>query len=54
MANGARLVWTVDPVSQTVDVFMNGRHVSELGKADRLDGGGILPDFSCAVSEFFD
>jgi Uma2 family endonuclease len=53
MTNGARLVWTVDPVSQTVDVFMDGRHVSELGKSDRLDGGSILPGFSCAVSEFF-
>ena len=53
MTHGARLVWAVDPVSQTVDVFMDGRHVSELGMTDRLEGGTALPEFSCLVSELF-
>jgi hypothetical protein len=47
-------VYVPTPNSEEPDVFMDGRHVSECGKADRLDGGVVLPGFSCAVSEFFD
>ncbi len=50
---GTRLVWVVDPENRTVEVASSLDAVVTLHKAERLDGGEILPEFSIAVSDLF-
>lgn len=52
-AAGATLVWIVDPVKRTVEVFEDGRTAATLGEDDALDGGDRLPGFRCQVRRFF-
>ena len=54
LANGVLIVWTVDPDARTVDVYRAGFPVVTLADGDSLDGGDVLPGFSCAVSDIFD
>ena len=51
--NGVRLVWAVHPRNRTVDVYVNDVPVITLAENDTLDGGEVLPGFSCRVSEIF-
>ena len=51
---GARMVWTAEPRSRSVDVYRPNEPVLRLSENDALDGGEVLPGFSCAVSEIFD
>jgi Uma2 family endonuclease len=49
---GTRLVWVVDPESQTIAVHTpNDTHT--LGVSDTLDGGDVLPGFSLPVRYIF-
>jgi Uma2 family endonuclease len=50
---GTRLVWVVNPRSRTVAVHAPGADVGVLRENDVLDGRGVLPGFSCPVSEIF-
>ena len=50
---GVRLVWAVYPDTRTIDVHRPGSAVVTLGEADTLDGGDVLPGFTCAVSAIF-
>jgi Uma2 family endonuclease len=50
---GVSLVWVVDPPSRTVDVYVRGAPIICREATDRIDGGDVLPGFSCQVSEFF-
>ena len=52
--NGVRLVWVGFPDERMVDVYPAGGAVFTLGEGDTLDGGDVLPGFSCAVSDVFD
>ncbi len=52
-AAGVRLVWIVDPKSQTIAVFSSPQESVELGEKDSLDGGDVLPGFSLAIAELF-
>jgi Uma2 family endonuclease len=54
LAAGSQLVWVVDPDEELVMVFASGHQVQVLGPDDTLDGGDVLPGFSCKVSEFFE
>lgn len=47
------LVWLVDPETKTVMVYNGNMRGLELGDDDLLDGGSVLPGFSCKVSELF-
>jgi Uma2 family endonuclease len=47
------LVWLVDPEARTVTVYRGSMRGTELDEADDLDGGDVLPGFSCKVAEFF-
>jgi len=50
--SGVKAVWIADPKSKTVRVVtVNGAAVLKNG--DTLDGGELLPGFTCKVSDFF-
>ena len=54
LSHGARLVWVVHPDTRTVDVHRAAGAVSTIGQEGDLDGGDVLPGFSCSLSEVFD
>lgn len=47
------LVWVVNVVSRTVEVYTPGQPVKILGVDDTLDGGDVLPGFTLNVRDFF-
>ena len=49
-----QLVWYIDPRKRTVRVFTSPDDVTELGEADTLDGGDVLPGFAVEVARLFD
>ena len=51
---GVRLVLLIDPDVRTVTVMPQDGPSQTLTDADTLDGGDVLPGFSCAVSDIFD
>jgi Uma2 family endonuclease len=51
---GIQLVWVVDPVRRTVRVLAADAPVRWLREGETLDGGTVVPGFSCAVVEIFD
>ena len=52
-AGGARLAWVVDPEERSVKVYRSAKKGRVLKATATLDGGDVLPGFSCLVSEFF-
>ena len=50
---GVSLVWVVDPPSQSVEIYAPGRAVAGLDADGVIDGGDVLPGFSCPVADFF-
>ena len=53
LAAGAKMVWVVDAEPQRVVLFTPPNHVKILGSDDTLDGGDVLPGFSCKVADMF-
>lgn len=53
LSHGVRLVWVVHPDTRTVDVHRPDQPVSTLAGDDTLDGGGVLPGFTCALGTAF-
>lgn len=53
LQRGVGLVWVVDPPSQTVEIHVRGAPIIIREATDRIDGGDVLPGFSCQVAEFF-
>lgn len=51
---GVRLVWVAFPNSRSVDVYPAAGAIFTLSEDDTLDGGDVLPGFSCAVRDVFD
>jgi Uma2 family endonuclease len=51
---GTPLIWIVDPVRRTIMTIPADAPVSWLAEGDTLDGGKVLPGFSCPVTEVFD
>lgn len=54
LAAGAGLVWVLDPETQRVVVVSPPDRIRILDSGATLDGGEVLPGFSCAVSELFE
>jgi Uma2 family endonuclease len=54
LSAGARLVWNVDPRSETVTVHAPDAEPVHLAVDDRLDGGDVLPGFSVPVRSLFE
>ena len=50
---GSAQVWVIYPELSKVAVFRSARESVFLGPADTLDGGTLLPGFSCPVAELF-
>lgn len=53
LAAGAQMVWIVDAEPRRVVLFTPPDHVKILGPDDVLEGGDVLPGFSCKVAEMF-
>ena len=53
-AAGTSLVWVVDPERRTVMIIPSDAPVRWLHKGDTLDGGEVIPGFTCPVSEIFE
>ena len=51
---GVPLVWTVDPEIRTIEVHRPNQPLLKLSDVDTLDGGQVLPGFSCPVRDLFD
>lgn len=47
------MVWTLDPIAQTIKVDAPGKATRLLGLDDTLDGGDVLPGFSVAIRRLF-
>ena len=55
LSAGVRLVWIVWPVIRRVDVWQPGSDepAYTLEETDQLEGGDVLPGFTCAVDRLF-
>jgi len=51
---GAKLVWQVDPVTRTVDVFTAADIVNRHGDEAVLTGAPVLPGFSISIKRWFE
>src|SRR5688572_6405549 len=54
-ASGSKLVWLVDPIAKTVDVFEAVADIPTrtLHEHEALDGGAVLPGFVLRLAELF-
>ena len=50
---GTRLVWVIDPATRSVTVYRTAQELVVLSENDTLDGGEVLPGFSCEIRELF-
>jgi Uma2 family endonuclease len=51
---GSQLVWILDPEAQQVIVVSPPDRIRVLAREETLDGGAVLPGFSCSVLELFE
>ena len=51
---GVQIVWVVFPESRTLEVHSASAPPVLLGEGDQLDGGAVLPGFTCQVSQIFE
>jgi len=54
LVSGTALVWVVDPARRAVMIVAVDAPVRWLREGDTLDGGAVVPGFSCAVAEIFE
>lgn len=53
LQTGVRMVWLVDPKRATVTVYEPGAEPLTLREGALLDGGDVLPGFSCDLRQIF-
>lgn len=53
LEHGARLVWVVEPQTRTVTVYRSLSDIHILTADDILEGGDVVPDFTCRVRDMF-
>ncbi len=51
---GVSQVWVVEPESRTVSVYSQGPRVTLLQESDTIEGGDLIPGFSCSVTDLFE
>lgn len=49
--HGVALVWVAHPGTKTIDVYRGDGSIVTLNEDDALDGGEVLPGFTCQVSD---
>jgi Uma2 family endonuclease len=54
LISGTSLVWVIDPARRTVMIVTSEAPVRWLRGGDTLDGDGVIPGFSCPVSDIFE
>jgi len=54
LAAGAKMVWVLDAEPQQLLVYSPPNQVRVLGPDEMLDGGDVLPGFTCTVRELFE
>ena len=54
LSYGVRLVWAVFPATRTVESHPQRGGPTLLTATDALDGGDVLPGFTCKLSDIFD
>ena len=50
---GVPLIWLVDPENRIAWVYQGSPRGTELDEEDPIDGGSVLPGFSCKVADLF-
>lgn len=50
---GTRLVWVIDPPTESAAVYTRGKKPKRVGPGDVLDGGKVLPGFRLPLSDLF-
>jgi len=50
---GTRLVWVIYPATRSVTVYRSLDDFENLSEEDNLDGGQVIPGFSCQIRELF-
>jgi Uncharacterized protein conserved in cyanobacteria len=53
-ACGTQLIWVIDPVRRTVMIIDRDAPPRWVREGERLDGGAVLPGFSCEVAELYE
>ncbi len=51
--SGVQLVWMVDCVDRSVAVYTSPDSVRVLTEDQTIDGGNVIPEFTCLVADFF-
>lgn len=54
LAAGAKMVWVLDPEPERVMVYTPPNQIRVLRRDETLEGGDVLPGFSCRVGEMFE
>ena len=54
LRHGVRLVWITDPEARTITALPQSGPTRTFTEADTLDGGDVLPGFSCPVQDIFE
>ncbi len=54
LRHGVRLVWLTDPEARTITALPQSGPTRTFTEADTLDGGDVLPGFTCAVRDIFE
>ncbi|HWA97431.1 MAG TPA: Uma2 family endonuclease [Pirellulales bacterium] len=53
LAAGSQEVWVINPKTRTATVYRNDGTVAVLTERDALNGGSLIPGFTCAVADIF-
>ena len=53
LGRGVRLVWVVDPKARTITVHQHDQPQVVLEREATLDGGAVVPGFSCPLEKIF-
>jgi Uma2 family endonuclease len=51
---GVKVVWIIDPYTETVAVYRPGQEPKHFTRSDELTGEPELPDFRCSVAAIFE
>jgi Uma2 family endonuclease len=50
---GTKLVWVIDPPTESAAVYTKGKKPKRVGPGDVLEGGKVLPGFRLPLSDLF-